>query len=110
LSAPRAGVGIISGRPFVEIARIAVGPGTPAGIFNPEFRYGARRMWMVSAGVRLRAGAAHTRMGRYGSAEVEMSGHQSALGTHSPKPESDMMPGMPGMPGMGNHSLSRCSL
>lgn len=113
LSAPRVGVSMISGRPFVEVARIAVGPGTPAGIFNPEFRYGAKRMWMVSAGVRLRAGAGHMRMGRYGSADADMSGHGAASGTHSTKPESDMMPAMPGMsgmPGMGDHSSSRCRL
>jgi hypothetical protein len=74
LSAPRAGVGFISGRPFVEVARIAVAAGTPPGIFNPEFRYGTTRMWMLSAGVRVRAGMAHTRMGRYNTADPEMSG------------------------------------
>jgi hypothetical protein len=54
--------------PFVEMARVSVSPGSPAGIFDPELRYGARTMWMYSVGVRLRAGQRHDRMGRYGAA------------------------------------------
>ncbi|MEP6491045.1 MAG: hypothetical protein ABJF01_00115 [bacterium] len=122
VSAPRGHMGFVSGRPFVEVARLAVGAGTPAGIFNPELRYGASHMWMLSAGVRLRAGAAHTRMGRYGSADADMSMHgagaEAGAGTVSPKPESDRMPEMPGMSreqthsgGMSGHSRnSRCSI
>ncbi|HWH50812.1 MAG TPA: hypothetical protein VN651_04665 [Gemmatimonadaceae bacterium] len=86
LSAPRVGVRMISGRPFVEVARIGVAAGTPAGIFDPESRYGANRMWMLSAGVRLRAGMAHDRMGRYGAALP---------------PSSEGMAGMAGMASMG---------
>lgn len=116
LSAPRGRIGIVSGRPFVEVARIAVGGGTPAGIFNPDFRYGASHLWMLTAGVRLRAGPAHTRMGRYGSAEADMS--MPGMGTHSSVPVSDTMPGMPGMSptssprrGMDGHSTSgRCTI
>jgi len=114
ISAPRAHVGFVSGRPFVEVARIAVGAGTPAGIFNPEFRYGASRMWMLSAGIRLRAGPAHTRMGRYGSADSDMS--MEGMGTHSPKPESDMMTNMPGMSrdqtarSGGSSATSKCTI
>ena len=67
-ASPRVGRGILSGRPFVEIARMGAAPGGPAGIFSPEQRYGARRMWMLSAGARVRAGASHDRMGRYGAA------------------------------------------
>jgi hypothetical protein len=79
--------------PFVEVARIAVAPGKPEGVFNPEFRYGATRMWMLSAGVRLRAGGMHDRMGRYGAAFPSMG--TMANGTHSGPPESEMMPDMP---------------
>ncbi|MDB4874756.1 MAG: hypothetical protein JWM41_1202 [Gemmatimonadetes bacterium] len=112
LSAPAAKVGVVTGRPFVEIARIGVAAGNPAGIFNPEARYGSNRMWMLSAGVRLRAGSMHDRMGRYGIAAPGMES-----GTESRKPESDMMPGMthdmpPGETmSMAHHSMSgQCSL
>ncbi len=110
LSAPRVGRARFSGRPFVEVARLAVAPGKPAGVFEPELRYGARRFWMFSAGVRLRAGSMHgDRMGRYGVA-VPLEG------THSAHGESDTMPEMPGMPpgheAAAAHpsSTSRCSL
>ena len=98
LAAPRVTAAFLSGRPFVEIARIGVEPGEPPGIFNPELRYGTRRMWMYTAGIRLRTmrGAAmHDRMGRYGAALPDMPG---------------MMAGM-AMPGdMSNHQSNRCSL
>jgi hypothetical protein len=114
LAAPRVARGFISGRPFVEVARIGVVPGNPAGIFDPELRYGTRRLWMYSAGVRLRAGSMHDRMGRYGAAATEMS--MSGMGTRSAKSESDMMPPMADMPSKGNaampqhSSAGRCSL
>jgi hypothetical protein len=110
LSAPRLERGGFSGRPFVEIARVGVTSGKPAGVFDPELRYGARRLWMISAGVRLRAGSMHSdRMGRYGVA-------MPVEGTHSPRDESDTVPDMPGMPAghkmpTAHHSSStRCSL
>jgi hypothetical protein len=110
LSAPRLARGPLSGRPFVEVARIGVAAGRPAGIFDPELRYGARRLWMLSAGIRIRAGAMHEdRMGRYGAA-------LPPEGTHSAHGESETMPGMPDMPASGampaTHHLSssRCSL
>jgi hypothetical protein len=86
-------LGTASAWPFVELARIAVGPGKPEGVFNPEFRYGTTRMWMVSAGVRLRAGGMHDRMGRYGAAFPSMA--MMTSGTHSGPPESEMMSDMP---------------
>jgi hypothetical protein len=92
VSTPAVRFASASARPFVEIARIAVAPGKPEGVFNPEFRYGATRMWMVSVGIRLRAGAMHDRMGRYGAAFPSMAFMTS--GTHSGRPESEMMPGM----------------
>jgi hypothetical protein len=114
LSAPSVRAGIASARPFIEVARINVVPGNPAGIFNPELRYGARQMWMYSAGVRLRAGSTHDRMGRYGAALPTMT--MSGMGTHSADRESDMMPSMPDMPSRTKtpmpHQMpvSQCSL
>jgi hypothetical protein len=114
ISAPSVRAGVASARPFVEVARIGVAPGNPPGIFNPELRYGTRRMWMYSAGIRLRAGSMHDRMGRYGVAmpDVTMSG----MGTRLPDRESDTMPSMPdmssgkGAPMSHQMSKSQCSL
>jgi hypothetical protein len=113
ISAPRVQQGIVSGRPFIEIARIGAAAGTPPGIFNAELRYGARRMWMYSAGIRLRAGSMHDRMGRYGAALPAMT--MGDMGTHSGNRESDKMPPMADMPQLwfGNavQSMSfRCSV
>jgi hypothetical protein len=103
LSSPALRMGVASVRPFVEVARIAVGHGSPAGIFNPEFRYGATRMWMLSAGIRLRAGSMHDRMGRYGVALPPADGAQTSMDR-----------GMADMPGMShasmNHSIGTCTL
>jgi hypothetical protein len=90
LSAPPVRASWVSGRPFVEVARAAVEPGAVAGIFNPDLRYGSSRLWMLSAGVRLHAGAAHGRMGRYGAAEL----NAAHAGTHAHAGESHSMPGM----------------
>ena len=95
LSSPAARAGFLSARPFIELERVGAAAGNPPGIFNPEFRYGARWMWMVSTGVRLVAGMPHLRMGRYGAALPSAN-----LGTHAAPGESHSMPGMPGMPGM----------
>ncbi len=92
VASPALKTGIISGRPFVEVARLHVTPGNPPGIFNADLRYGTSWLWMFSAGVRLHAGMMHGRMGRYGAALPD------AVGTASPS--SGSMPGMPGMPGM----------
>jgi len=113
ISAPRVQRGIVSGRPFIEVARIGASPGTPPGLFDARLRYGASRMWMYSVGVRLRAGSMHDRMGRYGAALPSMMG---GMGTHSANPESDNMPPMADMPStrepqMAHHaSTSQCSL
>jgi hypothetical protein len=58
------------------------------GVFDPATFYGRNDLWMVSVGIRVSAGMAMHRMGRYGVA----AGHDAA-GTMAP------MPGMPGMPG-----------
>jgi hypothetical protein len=114
ISAPRVQQGIVSGRPFIEVARISTAAGTPPGIFDAVLRYGTRRMWMYSAGIRLRAGSMHDRMGRYGAALPPMT--MGDMGTHSGNRESERMPPMADMPStresqMAHHaSASRCSL
>jgi hypothetical protein len=60
--------GPLRARPFIEVSRIQVGPGSPPGLFSANDRYGSRVMWMYSSGVRLGLGATHDRMGRYGAA------------------------------------------
>lgn len=95
VDAPAFVAGWFSGRPFVEIERLAVAPGNPPGIFSANDRYGSSRMWMFSAGVRLHAGMMmHDRMGRYGAALPPESG------TSMRGMESQDMSGMPGMSGM----------
>lgn len=83
LSPPAVSRWFLSGRPFVEVARIGAAPGNPAGVFNAEQRYGTDRMWMLSAGIRLRAGQSHGRMGRYGAAAVGNEGMEMVMGTDS---------------------------
>jgi hypothetical protein len=60
--------GPVRGQPFVEAAWVTASPGNPPGLFSAEVRYGTSHMTMLSAGVRLRAGMRHERMGRYGAA------------------------------------------
>ena len=106
LSSPALRSRSFSGRPFIEIARLHAARGTPAGIFDPELRYGTSSMWMLTAGVRLRAGMMHDRMGRYGAA-------LPPSGTMLHGTESDTMPGMSMPGGMPmNHAAgeSRCVL
>ncbi len=110
LSSPRFGVGPVSGRPFVELERIGVAAGDPPGIFNAEARYGTNRLWMISAGVRLRAGSGHDRMGRYGAAVVPAWIDAPVAGSPGAMPD---MPGMPGMAmggAMAGMTSGRCSL
>jgi hypothetical protein len=108
LSAPRWLLKSFSARPFVEVARIHASPGDPPGLFDADLRYGSSWMWMFSAGVRLRIGSIHDRMGRYGAAVVP------DLGTRGRKDESHDMPGMPGMassmPIPGHSTNAACTL
>ena len=53
--------------PFVEIAHITADR-TSAAVFDPIRFYGSNFMWRMSVGVRIAAGHAHARMGRYGVA------------------------------------------
>jgi hypothetical protein len=102
VSSPAVHAGVLSGRPFVEVAQVQVSRGNPAGIFDPALRYGASRLWMLTAGVRLRAGMMHDRMGRYGAAIPGMP-----VGTAERGPESEIMPGM----SMSHSSVeSRCAM
>jgi hypothetical protein len=108
LSSPAARLGLASARPFVEVARIAVGHGEPTGVFNPTFRYGTDRMWMISAGIRLRAGTMHDRMGRYGAALPSMTSTAMAS-MNGGMPGMGAQPGM--MPGMDHQmATGRCTL
>lgn len=58
----------LSGFPFLEVARLSAAPRDARSLFTPDRLYGTARFWMLTAGVRLRAGATHARMGRYGVA------------------------------------------
>lgn len=60
--------GSVSGYPFLEVARLWATPHDERTVFQPAQFYGTTRFWMLTAGVRLRAGGAHSRMGRYGVA------------------------------------------
>jgi hypothetical protein len=112
VASPAVKAGFARVRPFVEVARINVAAGSPAGIFNPILRYGTDRLWMLSVGLRLTAGMMHERMGRYGAALPD------AVGIAAPS-HTDTMPAMPDMPNMPHatttmqasmHMNTRCHL
>jgi hypothetical protein len=64
---PGATFGPLRGYPYVELERLAVSPRSATDIFDPRQFYG-HPIWMLSAGVRIRYGMMHARMGRYGVA------------------------------------------
>jgi hypothetical protein len=100
LAAPRFPVPmlhVVGARPFVEVAYVTAARGDPGGLFDPVLRYGTSHMWMLSAGVRLRAGQMHGRMGRYGVAVPAAMAGMPMAG----------MPGMPGMPDMPHAQLNQ---
>ncbi len=66
VAAPAVTSGVLHGFPFLELARLFATSRDSRSFFTPERLYGSSRFWMVTAGVRLRAGPAHERMGRYG--------------------------------------------
>ncbi len=68
--APAVTRGTVSGVPFLELCRLAASAQDARAPFDPETFYGRSRLWMVTAGVRVRAGASHHRMGRYGVART----------------------------------------
>jgi hypothetical protein len=71
VEAPAVTHSTVSGVPFLELSRLAAAPRNAGALFAPGQFYGTSHLWMLSAGLRLRAGAAHARMGRYGAAMVE---------------------------------------
>jgi hypothetical protein len=54
--------------PFAEVQVASVRATIRPTVFEPRDFYGAERMWALSAGVRLRLGDPHRRVGRYGVA------------------------------------------
>jgi hypothetical protein len=72
--------GPIRGYPFVEIERTSARARDALSVFDAESFYQSRAPWMLSAGVRLRFGPLHARMGRYGVA-VPSGPAIRALGT-----------------------------
>ena len=79
VSAPAMSVPRLSAvaRPFMEASWSRPTPLIARSIFIPRDFYGASRLWSLSAGVRLRAGATHSRMGRYGAAAAGPEGVHS---------------------------------
>ena len=65
---PSAIPGPVRGYPFVEIERTSGQARDPRSIFDAASFYRSRGPWMFTAGVRLRFGPLHARMGRYGVA------------------------------------------
>ena len=71
LAAPGTSIHRVSGVPFMELARLWAGARDARSVATPDRLYGTSRLWMLTAGVRLRAGDAHARMGRYGVADID---------------------------------------
>lgn len=68
----------LSLEPFAEAARSRVRELT-GSIFDPGEFYGSTSLWNLSLGLRIRVGAQHERMGRYG---VALPGRASTPGNH----------------------------
>jgi hypothetical protein len=66
--APAVTRGTVAGLPFLEVAHLTARSRDDRALFDPDAFYGRSRMWMLTAGIRIRAGEAHGRMGRYGVA------------------------------------------
>jgi len=60
--------GPIRGYPFVEVEGTSPRARDARSVFDAESFYQSRSPWMLTAGVRLRFGPLHARMGRYGVA------------------------------------------
>lgn len=61
----------VSSVPFLEVARLWAGARDARSVATPDRLYGTNCFWMLTAGMRLRAGDAHARMGRYGVADID---------------------------------------
>jgi hypothetical protein len=68
LTFPSMTSGAFRGYPFVEVERLSPASRDARSVFAPDLFYGNPSPWMISAGVRLRFGPLHPRMGRYGAA------------------------------------------
>ena len=88
LAAPGTSFHAISGIPFVEVARLWAGARDARSVATPDRLYGTSTLWMLTLGMRLRAGEAHARMGRYGAADIggpaigTLGSGNSAVHTH----------------------------
>ncbi len=70
VAAPALTRGGFAGTPFVEGAVLSARARNPQSLFTPARLYGTSHFTMLTAGFRLRLGAAHARMGRYGVADL----------------------------------------
>lgn len=68
LMLPSPTFGPLRGYPFVEVERTSAQATDARSVFDAESFYGTSSPWMFTAGVRLRLGPPHARMGRYGVA------------------------------------------
>jgi hypothetical protein len=68
VDAPAVTRGTVVGLPFLEVAHLTARSRDSLAIFDPDTFYGRSRLWMLTGGIRIRAGGMHQRMGRYGVA------------------------------------------
>jgi hypothetical protein len=68
LTLPSPIFGPVRGYPFIEAERTTARARDARSVFDAESFYQSSSQWMLTAGVRLRVGPAHARMGRYGVA------------------------------------------
>ena len=61
-------LGPVRGYPFIELEGANARANDARSVFDAESYYGSGSPWMLTAGVRLRFGPLHARMGRYGVA------------------------------------------
>ena len=66
VAAPAVTSGVFHGFPFLELARLSASSRDARSFFTPKRLYATSGFWMITAGIRFRAGDAHERMGRYG--------------------------------------------
>jgi hypothetical protein len=71
LTLPSAIPGPVRGYPFVEVELTRPRATNALSVFDAESFYRTRTPWMLTAGMRLRFGPMHARMGRYGVAIPE---------------------------------------
>ncbi|CAN5168202.1 hypothetical protein BH09GEM1_BH09GEM1_23260 [soil metagenome] len=85
IAAPALRHGGFAGTPFLEGALLSAEPSSPQSVFTPERLYGRSHFTMLTAGIRVIVGGAHSRMGRYGVADVggpPFAGMAGGSGSH----------------------------